>query len=410
MTIPTPSETPMTSTLSKTRDHLWGHSRGRARSVTRPQDFPLLNKHSKAIVRHAFSISSDKKKQDSNKFEVCREDESAIDFIRRQREYIRDELDHEIQRLKMCSLWKKLNDDEALSEDDSLNGFIVDDDLVQKATALQQDMDAFYVQNMPLTFLSSCVDAVCRAKIQGKKLLGRWIAPYPLYSVDDGATLKLVPLMQVLTIVKNPVGIVELMMAAEPWPGQVIVPGCVHPDKVQNAVCMTFSIAQASHLTKPHTFTSSKGEMQIKELHIVPIMQEWELVLGFYGMLFGHDIEDGGEMTVKNIHFSTFGDMSFSTRMSHVEFDEVSSSYNAKLKTLLGEHSMSPRKAGPSMHSSPSEVLPLFPKLVPGNLPIDDTNVPAKCPLLKMELPDCALVVVLHMAPPELLSLMSSCR
>ncbi|KZT00758.1 uncharacterized protein LAESUDRAFT_717953 [Laetiporus sulphureus 93-53] len=382
----------------------------RAHGVTRLQNFvfysPSPNKRSKAIV-----ISSDEEKQDSDESEVRREDESAIDFIRRQREmnptFIlmakltdqRDELDHEIERQCVhCGRIGRqpvndfiddevkksdegtdngwLNDDEALSEDDSLNGFIVDDD----------------EHPMPQGHKGKEKAEEKAVKIQGKKkedpprLLDRSLWDDLLkdtYANIPYTLLMPVSLMQALTIAKNLVyarGIIELMIRAKPWPGQVIIPGHVHPDKLKRVI------------------SPNHGEMQIKELHIVSIMQEWELALGFHGMLFGHDIEDGGEMTVKNIRFSAFEGMSFSTCMSHTESNEMSSSYNTKLKMLLGEHSTSLRKAGPSTHSSPSEVLPLFPKPVLGNLAIGDTNVPATCPLLKMELPDCVLVAVLHTA------------
>ncbi|KZT09039.1 uncharacterized protein LAESUDRAFT_712610 [Laetiporus sulphureus 93-53] len=445
MTIPTPFETPMMPTPSKTYGHPRGHPRGHACDVTRSQNFPSPNKCFKAIV-----ISFDKEKQNSDKSKVRREDESAIDFIRRQRDKNpmfslmanlidqRDELDREIERLKMHSPWKKqsvndfidmrwrkvmkvqmmdggLNDNEALSEDDSLTGFIVDDEidgLVQKAITPQQDTNACISsrkvtkhnsKNVKLPFVVEDEHPTSKGHKDKKKAEEK---------VDNGATLKPVLLTQALTIVKNLVyaqGIMELMTTAELWPGQVMflavstqtrskifVDHSVSLIPLQKAMCMTFGIAQ---VTKSHMI---------------------ELALGFYGMLFSHDIKDGGEMSVKNIRFSAFGDMSFSTRMSHTESNEMSSSYNAKLTVLLGEHSTSLRKAGPSMHSSPSEALPLFPKPVLGNLAIGDTvlvfdapttssedetphllSTSKMCPLhvfAQDRAADCTLVAVLHMA------------
>ncbi|KZT09972.1 uncharacterized protein LAESUDRAFT_711820 [Laetiporus sulphureus 93-53] len=416
-------------------------------------DNPSFKKWLKVMI-----VSSDEENEDSES-EVCREDEPAIDFTRRQRDKNpmfalmanltdqRDELDHEMERITMCSSKKKrlikdfidneakevdeevddgrLNVDETLSENDSLNGFIVNDNndsVIDAEITPQHNTDV--VSKTPKAMIVNNDEhenkdiikpgkkiikpqSVCKeVKIEVQcnetppallnpslcdDLLKDTYAniPYTLKVLIDGVTLMPISMMDTLRITKNLVyirGIIELMTMTEPWPEQVIIPGRIHPDKVQNlgsslcfphmvqkAVCLTFSIVQKSHLTKPCSFTSLiKEEMQIKELDIIPIQQEWELTQGFYGALFGQDIEDGDEMMVKNIRFNAYENVAFSTRISRVDSNDTPSGYSARLKELLSESAASPRKGGLFTQSSSSEVLPLFSKPMPVNLMIGD--------------------------------------
>ncbi|KZT01271.1 uncharacterized protein LAESUDRAFT_717590 [Laetiporus sulphureus 93-53] len=355
---------------------------------------PSPKKWSKVVI-----ISFNEENDDSES-EVCGEDEPAIDFIQRQRDKNpmfalmanltdqRNQLDHEMERITMQSLQKKRfvkdfidNEAEEVHED-------VDDGCIFEAEIMQHHSGDVMVSH------TSCVNRVSntsKATIEDKdehkdREIGK---PGKKVIKPQSVHKELVfEFMVNIEVERNKTPLVSLdqsmcnnslkdTYANIPYTLKVLVDGIMltpisMTDALRitktlvyiRAVCMTFGIVQKSYLMKPHTFTSPvKEEMQIKELDIVPICQEWELAQGFY---------DGDGTMAKNVQFNAYGNVAFSTHISHVDSNNIPSGYSARLKKLLGESATSPRKAKLFMPSSSSEVLPLFPKPTPANLMVGD--------------------------------------